>query len=88
MEQPNLFVILLVLFIGIINIVVPIAIWNYNVYSIKEYMLSPNWIYENSNMNKISCYIIAILFGIINFVWSSILIIYWLTHLGRRDDFD
>lgn len=83
MEQPNAFILILILFMGSINIIMPVSMLGYT-NSIKEYAFSPNWIYKNSSMNKISCYIIAILFGIFNFVWSSVLLIYWLTHIGRE----
>ena len=48
-------------------------------------IITPNRLYEETDMNKISCWLISILFYLNPAVLICV-IIYFLTHVGRNDD--
>ena len=48
-----------------------------------EYMYSPNWLYDNTYMNKLGCWFIASLLAILIPFAALPMLIHYLFHLGR-----
>lgn len=75
----------------ILNIVIVITeISNIFLEPCNEYLFfTPNYIYENTEMNIIGCYITSIFLVCLMPLYclpaSIIYLIYWLFHIGRKD---
>ena len=51
-----------------------------------RYPLKTLWsLYEYSSMNYVSCVIIYVIWRLITPLTALVMILYWITHIGRRD---
>lgn len=51
-----------------------------------KYPLKHLWsLYEYSSMNYVSCVILYVMWRLITPLTALVMILYWITHIGRRD---